>query len=93
MHTLGTTSLTITVHAAAPKHQSDKFVYRTFIDGAGVDSVGWSQRAIPAYVAVIRIILSPYTLTSRMHTSSAAVFDQVSGFNLSAHWHVTEEDR
>ncbi|KAN0119003.1 APC amino acid permease [Russula decolorans] len=62
-HALGTTSLAIAILAAAPKHQSGKFVFRTFIDGTGVDGVGWSQRASPAYVAVIGILLAQYTLT------------------------------
>jgi hypothetical protein len=62
-HALGTTSLVIAILAAAPKHQSGKFVFRTFIDGTGVDGVGWSQRASPAYVAVIGILLAQYTLT------------------------------
>ena len=62
-HGIGTTSLVIAILAAAPKHQSGKFVFRTFIDGTGVDGVGWSQRASPAYVAVIGILLAQYTLT------------------------------
>lgn len=62
-HAVGTTSLVIAILAAAPKHQSGKFVFRTFIDGTGVDGVGWSQRASPAYVAVIGILISQYTLT------------------------------
>ena len=62
-HAIGTTSLAIAIIAAAPKHQSTKFVFRTFIDGTGVDGVGWSQRASPAYVAVIGILLAQYTLT------------------------------
>ena len=62
-HALGTTSLVIAILAAAPKHQSGKFVFQTFIDGTGVDGVGWSQRASPAYVAVIGILLAQYTLT------------------------------
>ena len=62
-HAIGTTSLVIAILASAPKHQSGKFVFRTFIDGTGVDGVGWSQRASPAYVAVIGILLAQYTLT------------------------------
>jgi hypothetical protein len=62
-HAIGTTALVIAILAAAPKHQSGKFVFRTFIDGTGVDGVGWSQRASPAYVAVIGILLAQYTLT------------------------------
>ncbi|KAI9452252.1 APC amino acid permease [Russula earlei] len=62
-HALGTTSLVIAVLSAAPKHQSGKFVFRTFIDGTGADGVGWSQRASPAYVAVIGILMAQYTMT------------------------------
>jgi len=62
-HALGTTSLVIAILAAAPKHQSAKFVFQTFIDGTGVDGIGWSQRASSAYVAVIGILMAQYTLT------------------------------
>jgi len=62
-HAIGTTSLVIAILATAPKHQSGKFVFRTFIDGTGVDGVGWSQRASPAYVAVIGVLLAQYTMT------------------------------
>ena len=62
-HALGTTSLVIAVLAAAPKHQSSEFVFRTFIDGTGVDGVGWSERASFAYVAMIGILIAQYTLT------------------------------
>lgn len=62
-HALGTTALTVAILAAAPKHQTGKFVFETFIDGTGLDGVGWSQRASPAYVAVIGILLAQYTLT------------------------------
>jgi hypothetical protein len=47
----------------APKHQSASFVFTQFIDGTGVDGVGWSQRASSAYVVVIGILLAQYTLT------------------------------
>lgn len=62
-HALGTTGLVIAVLAAAPKHQSAKFVFATFKDGTGIDGVGWSQRASPAYVAIIGILMAQYTLT------------------------------
>jgi hypothetical protein len=68
-HVLGTTSIIIAILAAAPKHQSGKFVFRTFIDSTGVDGVGWSQRASPAYVAVIGILMAQYTLLGWMHAS------------------------
>jgi hypothetical protein len=73
-HALGTTSVVIAILAAAPKHQSGKFVFRTFIDGTGVDGVGWSQRASPAYVAVIGILMAQYTMTGRMLLSKLSVF-------------------
>jgi hypothetical protein len=38
-------------------------VFTQFIDGTGVDGVGWSQRASKAYVAVIGILMAQYTLT------------------------------
>ena len=61
--------LAIAILAAAPKHQSSKFVFRTFIDGTGIDHdrVGWSQRASPAYATVIGILLAHYALTGRMY--------------------------
>ncbi|OCH85847.1 amino acid transporter [Obba rivulosa] len=62
-HACGTTALTIAILAKAPTHQSGKFVFRTFIDGTGVDGVGWSERASPAYVAVVGILMAQYTLT------------------------------
>jgi amino acid transporter len=68
-HVLGTTAIVIAILAAAPKHQSGKFVFRTFIDNTGVDGIGWSQRASPAYVAVIGILMAQYTLLGWTHTS------------------------
>ncbi|KLO10358.1 APC amino acid permease [Schizopora paradoxa] len=62
-HAVGTTALVIAILAAAPTHQSGHFVFSTFIDGTGVDGVGWSERASPAYVAVIGILMAQYTLT------------------------------
>jgi hypothetical protein len=66
-HILGTTTIIIAILAAAPKHQSEKFVFRTFIDDTGVGGVGWSQRASPAYVAVIGILMAQYTLLGLVH--------------------------
>ncbi|KAA1473239.1 APC amino acid permease [Dentipellis sp. KUC8613] len=62
-HAIGTVSLVIAILAKAPTHQSGKFVFATFIDGTGIDGVGWSERASPAYVAVIGILMAQYTLT------------------------------
>ena len=58
-HAVGTTAVVIAILAAAPSHQSAHFVFSTFIDGTG----GWSERASPAYVAVIGILMAQYTLT------------------------------
>ena len=73
-HVFGTTSIIVAILAAAPKHQSGKFVFRTFIDSTGVDGIGWSQRASPAYVAVIGILMAQYTLLGWMHTPHKPVF-------------------
>ncbi|EIN06876.1 APC amino acid permease [Punctularia strigosozonata HHB-11173 SS5] len=62
-HAIGTTALVIAILAAAPKHQSAKFVFTQFIDGTGVDGVGWGTRASHAYVVVIGILMAQYTLT------------------------------
>ncbi|KAL7278252.1 hypothetical protein ACG7TL_008228 [Trametes sanguinea] len=62
-HAVGTTALVIAILAAAPTHQSAKFVFQTFIDNTGVDGVGWSERASPAYVVVVGILMAQYTLT------------------------------
>ncbi|TFY76340.1 hypothetical protein EWM64_g7671 [Hericium alpestre] len=62
-HAIGTVSVVIAILAAAPKHQSAKVVFASFVDGTGVDGVGWSQRASPAYVVVIGILMAQYTLT------------------------------
>jgi len=92
-HALGTTALVIAVLAGAPKHQSAKFVFQTFIDRTGVDDVGWSQRASPAYVAVIGILMAQYTMTGqntpRSGTSNIHIW--FLGFDASAH--MTEETR
>lgn len=63
-HSLGTTSVVIAILARAPKHQSANFVFRTFIDGTGVNgNEGWGTRASHAYVCVIGILMAQYTLT------------------------------
>jgi amino acid transporter len=65
-HAAGTTSLVIAILARAPTHQSADFVFRTFIDGTGVNgSVGWGTRASDAYVCVIGILMAQYTLTGQ----------------------------
>ncbi|KAH9895695.1 amino acid transporter [Cubamyces lactineus] len=62
-HAVGTTAVVIAVLAAAPSHQSAHFVFQKFIDNTGVDGVGWSERASPAYVVVVGILMAQYTLT------------------------------
>ncbi|KAI0773134.1 amino acid transporter [Trametes elegans] len=62
-HAVGTTAVVIAILAAAPSHQSAKFVFGTFIDNTGVDGTGWSERASPAYVVVIGTLMAQYTLT------------------------------
>ena len=62
-HAVGTTSLVIAILAKAPTHQSAHFVFQKFIDNTGLDGVGWSVRASPAYVVVIGILMAQYTLT------------------------------
>lgn len=78
-HAVGTFAVIIAVLAAAPTHQSAKFVFTQFIDGTGEEQadgsiIGWSQRASKGYVVVIGILMAQYTLT---------------GFDASAH--MTEE--
>ena len=63
LHSLGVFSFAVAVLAAAPKHQSAKFVFATFYDGTGLDGVGWSMRASPAYVACVGILMAQYTIT------------------------------
>ena len=57
-HAVGTTALIIAILAAAPSHQSAKFVFQTFIDGTG----GWGDRASHAYVVVVSVSLAPQTV-------------------------------
>ncbi|KAK4057283.1 polyamine transporter tpo5 [Microbotryomycetes sp. JL221] len=61
IHSLGVGSLAIALLAKAPTHRSAREVFATFYDGTG--DPGWSIRASPAYVAVIGILLSQFTLT------------------------------
>lgn len=63
LHSIGVSAFAIAVLAKAPTHQSAKFVFATFYDGTGVDGIGWSMRASPAYVAVCGILMAQYTIT------------------------------
>ena len=61
IHSLGIFSFATAVVAAAPTHQSARFVFAKFYDGTG--DPGWSVRASPAYVACLGVLMSQYTLT------------------------------
>lgn len=61
LHSAGVFALAVAVVAAAPTHRSAKEVFSFFYDGTG--DPGWSERASPAYVAIIGILLSQYTIT------------------------------
>lgn len=63
LHSVGVTAIAIAVLAKAPTHQSGKFVFGTFYDGTGLEGIGWSIRASPAYIAVCGSLMSQYTLT------------------------------
>ncbi|ERT00394.1 APC amino acid permease [Sporothrix schenckii 1099-18] len=63
LHSAGVSAICIAVLAKAPTHQPASFVFQTFYDGTGLDTVGWSIRASPAYVALCGALLSQYTLT------------------------------
>lgn len=91
-HTLGTTSVVIAVLAAAPKHQSADFVFRTFIDGTGVNgNEGWGTRASRAYVCVIGMLMAQYTLTGeRSEYLRMALMEPLNqGYDASAHVRVS----
>jgi hypothetical protein len=76
-HVLGMTSLAIAILAVAPKYQSGKFVFLTFVDSTGVDGVGRSQRASPAHCHHRNLV--QYTLTGwRAYvTQSSSVFSLI----------------
>ncbi|KAL8973089.1 MAG: hypothetical protein Q9197_002494 [Variospora fuerteventurae] len=63
LHSVGISCFCIAVLAKAPTHQSAKFVFSTFYDGTGVEGIGWSIRASPAYVAACGVLMSQYTIT------------------------------
>ena len=63
LNTVGVLCLAIAVLAKAPTHQPGKFVFSTFYDGTGVGGAeGWSIRASPAYVTVVGVLMSQYTI-------------------------------
>ncbi|KAI0073333.1 APC amino acid permease [Panus rudis PR-1116 ss-1] len=61
-HGAGTLAIVIAILAAAPSHQSARFVFQKFVDNTGVSGDGWSQIASPAYVVVIGMLTSQYSL-------------------------------
>lgn len=64
LHSLGIFSYAVAILAAAPTHRSASEVFAFFYDGTGVGGAdGWSVRASPAYVAVVGILMSQYTIT------------------------------
>ena len=64
LNTVGVICLGTAVLAKAPTHQPASFVFSKFYDGTGVGNAeGWSERASPAYVAAIGILLAQYTIT------------------------------
>lgn len=81
-HSLGVFSYAVAILAAAPKHQSAKFVFSKFYDGTGEDGVGWSMRASPAYVACIGILMSQYTITG--FDASAHLAEETQNASMSA---------
>lgn len=63
LHSLGIFAFAVAILAKAPIHQTAAFVFTKFNDGTGVavgdmDPIGWAQRASPAYVAVIGILMA-----------------------------------
>ena len=64
LNAAGVAILSISVLAKAPTHRSASFVFATFYDGtAPKGQEGWSMRASPAYVAVVGVLMSQYTIT------------------------------
>lgn len=89
-HAVGTFALVVAILAKAPKHQSGKFVFQTFIDGTGPPGDGWGDRASHAYVVVVGILMAQYTLTGKnLLTFSLFIFNTDDsaylGFDASAH--------
>lgn len=63
LNTLGVSCMAIAVLSKAPTHRSADFVFATFNDSTGPDGkLGWSKRASPAYVAVVGVLISQYTI-------------------------------
>ena len=81
LHSLGVFSYVVAILAKAPHHQSSKFVFASFYDGTG-----WAERASPAYVACIGILMSQYTITG--FDASAHLAEETRDASKSAPWGV-----
>lgn len=63
-HSLGVFAISVAILAKAPTHQSAKDIFLKFNDSTGVDgAAGWSERASPAYTAIIGCLMAQYTIT------------------------------
>lgn len=62
LNTVGVGSLAIAVLCKAQTLQSGTFVFLKFVDGTGPEGSGWSERASPAYVALLGILMPQYTI-------------------------------
>jgi len=58
LHSLGVFAIATATVAAAPTHRTNSQVWGDFYDGTG-----WSERASPAYVCIIGILMSQFTIT------------------------------
>ena len=75
LHSVGISCFAIAVLAKAPTHQSAKFVFASFNDSTGADDgQGWGVRASPAYVAIVGILISQYTITGRSYLHCSLTF-------------------
>ncbi|TFK17300.1 hypothetical protein FA15DRAFT_761129, partial [Coprinopsis marcescibilis] len=73
-HSFGTAAVVVAVLAAAPRHQSAKFVFTAFSDNTGDGAVGWGERASHAYVGIVGILMAQYTLLG--YNSSAHLIEE-----------------
>ncbi|KAH6902590.1 APC amino acid permease [Coprinopsis sp. MPI-PUGE-AT-0042] len=75
-HALGSVAVIAAVLGKAPTHQSASFVFKQFLDGTGVDGVGWGERASHVYVVVVGILMAQYTLTGKCFDASAHMTEE-----------------
>jgi hypothetical protein len=67
--------MVIATLVTAPKRQTARFVFTTFVDATGLDGAeGWGDRASHAYIVVIGILVAQYTLIGQLllDTTSAS---------------------